>query len=103
MRNSAADDVPPLCPSAQPEMAGATIFGIVVGTVTEPRVAYLAEPQPVSDELLALAGPVKPTEVFRLAAPCAGNGCQHFDGRQCRLATRTATVLPVVADQLPPC
>jgi hypothetical protein len=97
------DNDSPLCPSAQPEMAGVIIFGIVVGTISEPRVAYLAEPQPVNDRVLALAGPVKPTEVFRLAAPCAGNGCQHFDGGQCRLAMRTATVLPVVAEKLPPC
>jgi hypothetical protein len=93
----------PLCPSAQPEMKGAVVFGLVLGTITEPRVAYLAEAQPITKEVLALAGPVKPAEVFRLAAPCAGHGCQHFDGMHCGLATRTAQVLPPVTDALPAC
>jgi len=85
--------LPPCCPSAQPEMAGSVVLGVVGGTVDEPRVAYLAEPPPVTDELLALSGPVKPTEIFRFAAPCTGNACQHFDGSNCRLATRIPRVV----------
>jgi hypothetical protein len=84
-------------------MVGSVVFGIVLGTVTAPRVAYLEESQPVTDQLLALAAPVKPTEVFRLAAPCAGGACQHFDGSRCRLVRQTVRALPVVADLLPPC
>jgi hypothetical protein len=92
-----------LCPSAQPEMPGAVIFGVVVGTAAEPRVAYLEEPKPASDDLLALASPVKPTEVFRLAARCATTDCQHFDGSCCRLATRTVQLLDPVVQVLPLC
>ena len=45
----------------------------------------------------------KPTEVFRLAATCAEHKCPHFDGADCRLATRVAKMLPPVVDSLPPC
>ena len=93
----------PTCPSAQPEMEDAVAFGVVTGTSEEPRLAYLSEPQPVTDELLALSEPVKPTEVFRFAAPCAGRACRHFDGAACRLAQRVTRLLPTVVDKLPPC
>ncbi len=93
----------PLCPSARPELADSTVFGVVTGTVEEPRVTYFNQRQPVTDELMALSGPVTPTEVFRIAAPCAGNGCEHFDGRDCRLAMRIVQQLPTIAQELPPC
>jgi hypothetical protein len=93
----------PLCPSARPEMPGALAFGIVAGTVEAPRLTHLTEPQPVNEELLALAHPAAPTEVFRFAAPCAGDACQHFDGQDCRLATRIVQILPAAVSSLPPC
>lgn len=99
---SLADDGP-LCPSARPEMSGSIVFGVVGGDVDEPRVNYLADPQTVTDDILSLAEPLEPTEVFRFAAPCAGACCRHFDGAQCRLATRVATMLPAVTDKLPRC
>jgi hypothetical protein len=95
--------VQPLCPSAQPDMAGSVVFGVVRGTVEEPHVAYLAEPQPVTQQILALAEPVKPTEIFRFAAPCVGNACKHFDGLNCRLAARIVRLLPSDVDILPAC
>ncbi len=95
---------PPFCPSAQPSMPGAVVFGVVGGTVHEPRVGYLTEPLPVTPELLALTGEVEPTEVFRFGAPCAGGGCQHFDGSSCRLAGKLVQLAPVVTGpSLPPC
>jgi hypothetical protein len=94
---------PPLCPSARPEMEDSVVFGVIVGTSEEPRLAHLVKPQPVTHELLALADPVAPTEIFRFAASCAGNGCQHFDGAKCRLATRIVENLPTVSEELPPC
>lgn len=103
MKDGIVPPTSPFCPSAQPEMAGSVVFGVVSGTVEEPQLAYLTEPQPVSDELLALAGPVKPTEVFRFAAPCAGHACQHFDGANCLLATRIVQLLPTAVERLPPC
>ncbi len=102
-KSLSAPEPSPFCPSAQPEMAGSIVFGIVGGTVEEPRLGYLDEPQPVTEDLLALSGPVKPTEVFRFAAPCAGSSCRHFDGADCTLAKKTARLLPAVVDRLPPC
>ena len=93
----------PLCPSARPEMEGSVIFGVIVGTAEEPRLAHLIEPRSVTDDLLASAEPVAPTEVFRFAAACAGNNCQHFDGSQCRLASRIVEKLSTVSEELPPC
>lgn len=91
------------CPSARPEMPGSVAFGVVLGSAEQPRVAFLDQTVPVTGELLALAAPVSPTEVFRFAAPCAGNACQHFDGANCRLATRIVERLPAAADPLPDC
>jgi hypothetical protein len=60
--DNSAEEV--LCPSAQPEMAGSRVFAVVAGTVDAPRSVPLAEPQPVTAALLALAGPVNPTEQY---------------------------------------
>ena len=94
---------PLLCPSAPPDKTDGVAFGVVQGTADEPRLRHLAEPQPVTDELLHLAAPARPTEVFRFAAPCAGSSCQHFDGSSCRLVSRVVKLLPAVTDDLPPC
>jgi hypothetical protein len=93
----------PMCPSARPEMEDSVVFGVIVGTSKEPRLAHLLKPQPVTKELLALAEPVAPTEIYRFAASCAGDSCQHFDGTNCRLVTRIVENLPTVSEELPPC
>lgn len=93
----------PLCPSARPEGKNSAVFGVVAGTVDKPHVNYFRQPQPVTDELSLVTSPVKPTEVFRISAECTNNGCKHFDGQNCRLATRIANQLPVVTETLPPC
>ena len=99
--------VPPdsvlLCPSAPPEWEGSRLIGIVGGTAAEPRVSNLAAAQPVTGDLLALAGPVTPTEVFRFAAPCRCTDCVHFAERKCTLVERIVTLVPAVAEQLPFC
>jgi hypothetical protein len=95
---------PPLCPSAQPDMEGAVVFGVVGGSGAEPRVGYVTERLPVTPELLALTGAVRPAEVFRFGAPCAGGGCRHFDGADCRLAAKLVQLAPAKADaSLPAC
>jgi hypothetical protein len=76
---------------------------VVGGTVAEPRVAYLDEPVPVTSELLELAQPVEPTEVFRFAAPCVESACQHFDGTRCRLVQKIVALKPTAVDSLPVC
>ena len=93
----------PLCPSAQPDMEGAVVFGIVRGTAEEPRVGYLEAPLAVSDEVLALTGAVRPTEVFRFGARCANGACAHFDGENCRLVRKIVTDIEPVQPDLPPC
>ena len=97
------DDKPKLCPSAQPDMAGAIAFGVIGGTAEEPVASYLKETIPVTPELLQLARPVKPTEVFRFAAPCAESGCQHYSGDSCQLAEKISTDVPTSLQKLPAC
>ncbi len=92
-----------LCPSARPESVDGVVFGIVGGTATAPRIAYLKQPLPVTNELMAKAGSVTPAEIFRTAASCVESGCQHFDGKDCRLSMRIVEKLPVVVEELPPC
>jgi len=94
-----------LCPSAQPDWQGAQVFGVVGGTADAPETAYLPTPQPVTEQLLQLAGPVRPAEVFRMAAPCACSGCGHFapEAGQCRLAAKIVRWVPTVVDKLPAC
>jgi hypothetical protein len=103
MENETHPRTPLLCPSAQPHMEGSTVLGVVGGTPERPRLAYLAQPHPVTEQVLALSLPVLPTAVFRFGAPCAGHGCQHFDGVACRLARRVVQLLPPVVDGLPAC
>lgn len=91
------------CPSAQATAEGARIFGMITGAPDVRRVGYLTEAQPVSEKLLSLAGPAKPTELFRIAAPCAKGGCKHFKDRTCSLAQRIVVGLPAVVNALPAC
>ena len=94
-----------VCPSANHKEVGAVLFGVVGGTPEQPAVAYLDETQPITPAILAMAGTVDPTEIFRFAAPCAKSGCQHFNEPQssCRLASKVVQLLPVVVKKLAPC
>jgi hypothetical protein len=102
-----------LCPSAQPGMENCRVLGLVDPEVHNevrndtrkpaPRIVYLNEILPATNDILALSAPLKPTEVFRLAATCEERKCPHFDGVDCRLATRIVQMLPAVIDNLPPC
>jgi hypothetical protein len=92
-----------LCPSSQPGVEGARVLGVVQQTSHGPEVTYLDEFLPATPDVLAMAAPVHPTEVFRLAARCQTNRCPHFDGANCGLATRIVQILPAVVDALPQC
>ncbi len=92
-----------LCPSAQPGMDQCRVLGVVQRDGPAPMLQYLNEHVPATEEVLAMAAPLKPTEVFRLAATCAEHQCPHFDGADCQLATRIVQILPAVVDTLPPC
>ena len=92
-----------LCPSAQPGMDQCRVLGVVNRDGPTPTLEYLNQHLPATPEVLAMAAPLKPTEVFRLAATCAEDKCPHYDGADCRLATRVVQILPAVVDSLPPC
>ncbi len=102
MSKSKADTRDITCPSAHPG-EGSVVFGVVIKTETDRRVGYLNEAKPATPETLALAGPVRPTEVFRIAAPCATHACKHYDGKDCTLARRIVQRLEPVVSGLPPC
>ena len=84
-------------------MPGSVAFGIVAGTADQPRIAWIERPIPVTKDLLALTGPLPPTQIFRIAAACQEKACCHFDGSDCRLATRLVQLTPAVVDSLPAC
>ncbi|MEO6803229.1 MAG: hypothetical protein ABI197_08305 [Granulicella sp.] len=92
-----------MCPSAQPEMKGSRVLGVVGGTPDFPIVSYLNEYLPVTQDVIDLTQPVRPTEVMRFAAPCQEKLCTHFDGKNCNLVTRIVQILPAVTEALPPC
>jgi hypothetical protein len=92
-----------MCPSADVEMPGSVIFGLVVGTPAEPHVVHLDRVKQIPQELLDLDSPVKPAEIFRIAATCIENSCVHFDGSNCRLTARIVDGLDEVAEQIPAC
>jgi hypothetical protein len=83
-------------------MAGARVFGVVLGTPDEPSVAYLDRSIPV-DQLEVEADPATYGQIFRIAAECAGSACQHFDDDACSLVERVAGTVPAVVSMLPRC
>jgi hypothetical protein len=92
-----------LCPSARPDWEHSVIIGVVDARTPVTRVVPLTEPAPVSPDLLALAHPAQPTEVFRFAAPCAEHKCVHFQDSKCSLVSRTVAGLPTASTKLPHC
>lgn len=90
------------CPSAQPGRRTSRIYGVMTGPASAPRVGYLTQALPATPELLAKSGEAKPTEVFRIAAPCATSACKHFNGG-CTLGRRILDALSPVVGSLPPC
>ena len=92
-----------LCPSSQPGMEHCRVLGVVQRDGPTPMLQYLDKHLPATQQVLAMVAPLKPTEVFRLAATCAEHKCPHFDGSDCQLAKRIVQILPAVVDTLPPC
>ena len=94
-----------LCPSANPQDASARVFAVIGGTPTQARASYLDRALPLTADIQALADPVNPAEVFRVAAPCVAMACEHFNASHdsCRLASKTVELAPVVVDRLPRC
>jgi hypothetical protein len=94
-----------MCPSVPAHYPDAVAFGVVTGSVDAPDMVPLIPALPVTDELLALAGPVSPGEVFRFAAKCIKGGCRHWEGetQRCRLVAKTVQFAHVVVEKLKPC
>lgn len=92
-----------LCPSARGTFPDSVLIGVVGGTVDEPRITPTEHAIPVTPEILAMAGPVEPTEVFRFASRCQGGCCQHFQNNACQLAAGGVQLLPEVTEELPKC
>lgn len=90
------------CPSGQPDMAGAMAFGLIDHGAESPTTTFLEDKVPVTPELLEMAAPLSPAQVFRFSAPCQKQRCSHWDGA-CTLADRIVKLLPVVSLSLPPC
>jgi hypothetical protein len=103
LKEAARSERPPLCPSAQPDWDGAVLIGVVSGTADQPIMTHLNAPPTVTEEILRLASPATPTEVFRFAAFCIGDNCRHFANSKCRLAAQVVRLLPEVAKALPKC
>jgi hypothetical protein len=91
------------CPSAQPDMHDARIFGVLSGTVGAPRVAYLKQEAVIPAGALPETGGLDPVEAFRFAARCEEGRCGQFANGRCSLGQRLADALPPVVDALPSC
>jgi hypothetical protein len=91
------------CPTAQPDMARARVFGLIGGTAAAPRVAYLKKGDVVGAGVLKNFVGIDPSKVYRLAATCERHRCAHFDGTQCALAEDIVARLPAVVEVPPPC
>jgi len=91
------------CPSAQPEMENARVFGVVSGTATVPQIAYLKTDATVEPAVLQGLGKLEATHVFRFSAKCEESRCAQFDGESCGLGRRIVSGLDPVVDELPSC
>jgi hypothetical protein len=104
-RSKPAGDTPHqlLCPSARGHPGASVLIGVVGGTREAPRVTPTEVALEVTPELLELAGPVSPSEVFRFASTCQGCACPHFSNDACQLAVRSVEILSEVTGKLPHC
>ncbi len=94
-----------MCPSAPWDSEGAQVFGVVGGDVKRPKVMFLKNLIAPSKELEAKLGDVSPAEVFRVAAPCAGQGCAHHntESKRCTLVERIVVGVDAVVDHYAVC
>lgn len=90
-----------MCPSAPWDSAGGQVFAVVAGEAKAPKVLFLKQMLTPSKALEDKLGGVAPSEVFRVAAPCAGTGCGHHNptSKGCNLvANIVQNVEPVIDD-----
>lgn len=89
------------CPSAQPQMPGALVHGVV--DAASGKILYLDVPSATTPELLASTAPLLPTQVLRFTAECQEGSCAHFVGSECSLVDRLVQILPASTAELPRC
>ena len=92
-----------MCPSAQPDMEECLVLGVLEDGPSGRSLAWIEQPQPATPELLSLTRDVDPRNIFRFAARCEESKCAHFDGQDCKLATRIVQILPRAVEVLPAC
>ncbi|UTH75782.1 hypothetical protein [Chromobacterium sp. IIBBL 290-4] len=94
-----------LCPSAEFELNGEVVFGMVGGSAQERRVIYLRQAVPIEQVDISRLNGITPGEVFRVAGTCAKDNCAHHDGdsQQCSLVNRIVEKAPVVTSELAYC
>jgi hypothetical protein len=92
------------CPSAPPDSEDAKVFGVVLGDIDEPRVAYLERGTSVPEDLIANASDVVSlTRIFRFSGKCVNGACAQFKDGQCRLGADVAAKMDAVTDRIPAC
>ncbi|WP_157134608.1 hypothetical protein [Sphingomonas sp. PAMC 26605] len=84
-------------------MAEAHVFGVVAGTLAEPRIAYLKHDAKVGAEVIDRLGTLDPTLIFRYSGVCENSACGQFDNGRCGLGHRILEQLMPVVDTLPSC
>jgi len=89
------------CPSAHPSEG--VIFGVRVADANVTGIDYLDQLVEATDDILKLAEPLDPREIFRFGAPCAESKCAHFTGRECSLVKRIVNTVDPVVEELPVC
>lgn len=92
-----------LCPSSTGTLENTVLIGVVTDHADGPRVVPTDRAIPVTPDILKMAEPVGPSEVFRFASPCQGCKCPHFRNEACQLAVRSVELLQEVTDALPKC
>jgi hypothetical protein len=98
-----ANDRELLCPSSTGTFQNSVLIGVVTAHADGPRVVSTERAIPVTPEILKMAEPVGPSEVFRFASPCQAGKCPHFQNQACQLAVRSVELLPSVVEELPRC
>lgn len=91
------------CPSAQPDMEDARAIGLVSGSASAPRIAYLKAEAVIPAAALPRLEGVATVEVFRLAARCEEHRCAQFADGRCSLGQRLVDGTDPVVDALPSC
>jgi len=92
-----------LCPSSRGTLKDSVLIGVVTSHADGPRIVPTERAMPVTPEILRMAEPVGPSEVFRFASPCQAGRCPHFHNEACQLAVRSVDLLQSVVDELPKC